>query len=740
MILNEHVEYNEGIKKEATINTENSLLEFFNNQDKALFETMVSLKRLENMLFTESNLEIIQEGLNDYNTYINTFIMSSKKFMSTYNGIFFKNVKTNYFDKIDKILDDNRMYFKNYDDSIRIIKHSFTFGDIPKTKPLTDIIDSYNKKVNTLGSITELDVSEERTKFFAPNNINAIRGRVLGIKKSISDEEWVNAVRKEFRGLTNDTVYLDVTKSNIKEFIDEYSLYRKIYNSMYKDYNDILSLLDSIALFFNKGFKTNSVYLKKMSHSGSTTDIIKIDSDILDRSAVESYFALLFNETNKVYNMIVTVFYEKMMAFIDCIKDYTRCLQHLLPNEVNESMDFEESNYENIVLFEYIQLNRDYYNTVLEQINNESELLKYCYENALIDEERFAVVTEGLKDTLNNFIEKIIEIIDKIKVKYSSTSENLIKSNEKWLNSNKEKLQKFNYDNISAIHIIPYWDVPTNDILNTLKRFENELSNPPKGPELEKIIVDEMVNNPPYKEFTDMGADFKTGLRNKFTMNSKIIKSETLTGAAIKDRIIKEIIPFIENYGNVVNPMKTRLTSLQTLIRNMNRRLPNVNKVEESYSILEETMFINSSLRHCLNFEYVFEAEEPAKKTDQSSEEVNKEKEVRVEAKPNNDKNGEEGSSAPKTDAQQELAWLKETARLNQLAVTTAMSVLEERYRKYVKVCKDIITAGNAGSGETTTDKAKDTAKNVKDKATGTGKKIVDKVKNIGKKKETESN
>lgn len=700
MILKENITHKNDITTD-NYDIKYSLLEYLYKQDELLMETTQKIKQIEVSLLNESNVEIIKDKMNSTSSHIRAYLMSSKKFAMQYSNIFFKEIKNTKFPVIEKMISDQLIY--KLDSDVEIVRYTYSFRDIPNLKPFYNIIKKCeDKKLTKMNNITDVTVSQERMEFFSPNNINVLRGRILGMKKNISSDEWISSVKKEFRSLQTDKHTETINKSNLDKFIAEFNDYKKIYSTMGREYNEILKAIDTANMVFNNKFKEVQSYINNMS-----------SDELSYSSTIESYFALLFNEMNRVFNMTSTVFYEKMMAFNECIDSYKWSLDSIYATISNDvERRFVESSevvspssgelYESAYLEQAIQLNREYYNNINRVIEDECNLMKYCYENALIDEEILSIVNEGIAETLDNVIDKILEIIDNLVVKFKKTNGILIEANNKWLEKNRDRLLKYNYNNLESVKIIPYWNINAEKAIDPINSFKRYLSNPPKGDKLDNLNTSKIETEDPYKKYLSKDGDFKTGWRNYCTVGSEKIEPIKATGAVIAEKMTSDIIPYIEGYEEkIVNPLVKDLTDTKSTIRGLRSRLSNIRTAKtEAYSILEETLLINTDLRNCLNFESVFEADE---KSDS----------VVVTHNANASEDGNNTNSSSSSPAQKELEWTKKTAHLNQLAISIAMSVMEKRYRQYNTLCRKLLitskpkkeTKGNEEPKEKTTEK-----------------------------------
>jgi len=351
----------------------------------------------------------------------------------------------------------------------------------------------------------------------------------------------------------------------------------------------------------------------------------------------------------------------------------------------------------------HLETDKQFFSTLLERMEQESQSInKSIDDNFIVLEADTTNNNQGIWEKIKAFFKRIFGV-------FSTKTKTLFDSNKKWMDENFNKLDKINYDKLKIV-MLPFWSMTINDIkgvLNTIQGIaDNELNNPKR---LEKYKdVDEMKNTL-FKEYFNEDNDLTLGLKNKFRSNNPKgpIKTQELSGGELKNKVA-EFKDYCYNYGKDITPM------IQALINKAEQSLNRIERVlKESinFCLVESAFYSQTELFYCSNFEAVFEADETnkddkkkdEKKPGDASTKPTEVSVVNTDDKSKVDEHEENKKYSNVSNSQ--LTMYKNIAQIIQLAITSAMTVLEERFSAYLNALKKIVAEAGGNINNNPDDK-----------------------------------
>lgn len=349
--------------------------------------------------------------------------------------------------------------------------------------------------------------------------------------------------------------------------------------------------------------------------------------------------------------------------------------------------------YTSITLEEQLINDKLLYTNLLEQMVLESDLIISCLESyqVLLEEaekiEKTQTKTVSILTKLKEFFKRLLGLFTK------KTME-LFNNDNEWMNKNLGKLDSIDFSNIK-IEMIPFWNMDVNKMKTAVTKINdkinsviNDKNNLPKYNDIEAFKSDIL------KEYLDDSGDLVKGLKNYFSVgNAKgPLKYVSLEGDQLKktSNLFKEycqsyksvVIPFI---NSLMNSIETNISSIEKTIKSRS--------VKESYCLVENSFFIDNDLQQFPSF-IILEAEQPAENNKPDNNQTEKQDEVKrtkvtVVNKESDDK--KDGEKTYKDYSSDQLMFVKNAMKVNQLILSSLMTILEEKYRAYLTALKGII-------------------------------------------------
>ena len=337
-------------------------------------------------------------------------------------------------------------------------------------------------------------------------------------------------------------------------------------------------------------------------------------------------------------------------------------------------------NYTDILLKKHVELDEAYYNMLLETAEAEVNFLMSCLESGIILEAEGDATSSNNGEKKVGWFRKLIEVVKALFAKFVNKNNDMIAENEKWLNDNLDMIQKMSYDGLKASVVV--MDTKNMGVLDQMIQSTSRMLEPNISKnDLEKLKTKEDVEQ--YKEFGKILIKDKTFAESvKIKMlggTDKEPEPVILEGQSLKKYCTTSVVNYVKGYKAIVSSYKKYINALETRVKNLENELKKRGETLESYSVIENCLFKDSGLRYCCNFDVLYEAN-----NDDKESTVTKDEDMKVNQVVNTHT---EGSS---TDYVKYMRW---AVQLNQVVITTALTIVEMHYINSVKLLKNVISA-----------------------------------------------
>lgn len=328
---------------------------------------------------------------------------------------------------------------------------------------------------------------------------------------------------------------------------------------------------------------------------------------------------------------------------------------------------------------------------------------------------KVAGAAKGGVQKTKDFFKRIYEFIKNILARFKDKVQSL-QNNINWVNQRKEQFNNLDYNNIT-VEVVPYWK---GDIFGTVDQFIGAIKiNNMLGTSRQKDIGmlsdrQQFVDNV-LSKFAPKDGQLVDGLKDLMRVgNVNGADAVKLSGSSLKSIVQKEMIPGVVGYNETVKQLDELQrkvdTELKVIEREMTKREMQLDKpVTESAVSVVNTIF--ESLAHILPMP-LLEAEvntqtnQSQQGNDQgakasSNTKENKKVNVTVVDKDKAAQEKSQGEMYSNRD-NAELQMMRNVVHFQQLALTTTMTIAEERNVVYNNTLRSIWnelnTVGNKAS------------------------------------------
>lgn len=322
-----------------------------------------------------------------------------------------------------------------------------------------------------------------------------------------------------------------------------------------------------------------------------------------------------------------------------------------------------------------------YYNSLFNKVCVEEK-----YSNTLTES---YILMENVKDKVSSFFTNIIKILENILNKFLVNLAEITKVNEKWVNANKDKIQNINYNNLE-IKAIPFWEFDFNDMKNELKSMIRLLKKNPDNSILNAKDMKQAIMDKHFSKYKSGDLPIAECFKNYFKVGKadpKGLAPRSLTGNALKQLCNNTMVPYILDYHKTASPfLKNRIAEIKNELKIIDRRLKTANKTENTTT---KESYNNDIFNYLPDLELLYE--EATKKFEVNVKNSN-EPTTNNTNKPLDKK--DKGQFVKSTTSNStDLTYYKNLLQIIQLAIASAMTAMEEKYRVYVSSLKQIVSA-----------------------------------------------
>lgn len=267
------------------------------------------------------------------------------------------------------------------------------------------------------------------------------------------------------------------------------------------------------------------------------------------------------------------------------------------------------------------------------------------------------------KRIASNIWQKLKDFFKRIRDMFINKINSLRKRDSGWLKDNKSKIANINTDGV-IIDVYSDIDKGFSGVGNQLSSITNKLNN---------LKLDENIYENS-KKITDKYRDSNGNLRQG-TMNfmrSGNAKNEpkliSIKGSQISTTLSK-MHSYCEEYLAKYKSLEKVIQDGEKRITKMEQGMKYSNVATESYSLIEDDLYINTDLFLCENFNVLLEAGETGVRNDNISNE-----------------NGSRAGGGSAT-----ISNLTKVVRDEQIIANAAITVLEQKYFEYIKILRTML-------------------------------------------------
>lgn len=297
--------------------------------------------------------DIVMEGAFDIFKSIADGI---KKFIERIKE-FFKKILlyiTAAYDDLDKVAKQAEPIVKNMKEvDFTIDGYKFTVLDTsgPNIKEFQNIVSEYNSDMEDLAKVKDAEIKKKLLDWMSDSHLDKLRAEVLGVSTSITEDDYLDEIRKYYRDGEDSSGDIKVTKSMVMDIIGHAKRLEDVKKAAIKDRDNLIALLSRTETFFNKNLPT---MYRGNQMQGNTAKISVADNkfskednyqNVTDSSVklITTYATFKSRQVNKIASMINLVACERVNALRDQIKQERVVLRKCLFNDKREDVKVEES-------------------------------------------------------------------------------------------------------------------------------------------------------------------------------------------------------------------------------------------------------------------------------------------------------------------------------------------------------------------------------------------------------------
>lgn len=275
------------------------------------------------------NEEILTEGFVDI---MNKMSDGIKKLIQYIKDFFrkFLMLVDSCFMEIDK-------FVKKYDKELNVLTgldfkvegFNFTLHDAPDMSEFEDIVANYNAEISDISGLNASDIIKKQKEYITEEHINELRGKILGNKEKIVQDDFHETVRRYYRDGQLEPISISVDDNYFKGLLSDIPNIEKQKNEAIKTRDKLLVLLDKTQTFFSK--KATVVYNSKVRSVGTRTLDVKDNELTVSKDTyqsgtevniknLESFLSYKYTQVNKIAGIINLVASERANAYKDQIK------------------------------------------------------------------------------------------------------------------------------------------------------------------------------------------------------------------------------------------------------------------------------------------------------------------------------------------------------------------------------------------------------------------------------------
>lgn len=303
------------VMKEMVIANHRQYMNFDNNA--IVTESVTSVFEKMAKYFKEL-IKKIKEFFAKVMMYINAYLQELDKFCTTYK------------DQLLKLTP-----------KFTFLGYKFTIDDnLPVMDEFQKIVTDYNVCLMDAKKLSVDEIKKQQLDYLKADNVNALRGKVLGKSSGVQEDDFNAEVLKTFRGGSIDTVEIEVDSTYISNIVSTAKNLVDQKKKCERDKVTLITLLNKTEAFFDKkvevvykDFSSTEISVSRISTSDnklSVEDPEKIAYDETTTKALNTLVKFKYEQVKTISGMINTVMVERLNAYKANIKQNSQILRQAL--------------------------------------------------------------------------------------------------------------------------------------------------------------------------------------------------------------------------------------------------------------------------------------------------------------------------------------------------------------------------------------------------------------------------
>lgn len=276
---------------------------------------------------------------------------------------FFKKI----FMYINACFMDIDKFVKKYKDELSKIRnvkfdingYKFTPHDVPNMVDFIEVVDNYNSEIADVSKLKKDDILKRQNEYLKTENLDKIRGRVLGVNTPIEEDDFHEEVLKYYRDGEVNTHVIEVDDSLFNSTISEIPTLMKEKKAAEQTRDQLISLLDKTQRFFDQKIgpmydggaqklKTTTLKLEDKGNRISTDEENITEYKSSYASAVEAFVRYKYIQVNKLASIVNLVATERANAYKAQVKQAREIIRGGITNSGDKTKeDSTKSNADN---------------------------------------------------------------------------------------------------------------------------------------------------------------------------------------------------------------------------------------------------------------------------------------------------------------------------------------------------------------------------------------------------------
>lgn len=658
----------------------------FEEVSQYIYENSV---RTEYMYNLTGNQEFVTEGFTDtlktMGNAIKMLIARIKDFFVS----FLRSIRS-YSMTLEKFANEYKDDLLKADCDFKITGYNFNVmssKDI-NMSDFNKLVATYNTVIGDIKKTSLGDIVKAGIEFSSDTNLNKIRARVIGMNGAISKDDYIDEVKKFYRG-SKDPVSIHVTSSTVKSILDDVDKLVKMRNAAVKDRDTIIALLSKAEMFFDR--KADIIYKNSERMIGTrtidvdsnnvmSTNDASVDHDDDTLKKVSQLLTIKYNETRVLSAIINIAVTERANALKDMVVQNRRILGKAIRSPKDNSVSEGSTDYTDIMEQVDYVLHDTYIEECKKAISEEANWAITCMENGMISDTVMEAVGDKIVETFKTLIGNIIGMFQKKAI-------DMYQKYEPWFNDQAVIDAVTTNAAHKSLEAMEYWKVtPSAAEVQKISRLMKTVVTKPTdtsacpwaAPYVKATKIEELA--------ADKDLDAK--LKNLFRVGEKDsvkVSKVTIGGNNLKSKI-PAMFKYLSTYDRLAKSTQTLSATAKSLTVPVAEHLNADSHLGLlGRTVMESDMFLLEADNNPLSAEKPTTAAAKIRADGVAVEKKAGESPTKVVDKSNDDIKTQ-GQTETKTGDSTLANYYKTGIRFAQKVVSSYITVLEERYIVYVGI------------------------------------------------------